>query len=83
MHEEFLRKQPRVVALSPDINGRDDVDPAIAELKISFSRPLFTDVKGAVGVQIRSGDKDAITGTKETGSDFKTYKLNLKPGTML
>ena len=81
MHEEFLRKQPRVVALSPDINGRDDVDPATAELKISFSRPLFTDVKGAVGVQIRAGDKDAITGAKETGSDFKTYKLNLKPGT--
>jgi hypothetical protein len=37
---DFTAKQPKVKSLSPDINGKNNVDTSIKEIVVEFDQPL-------------------------------------------
>lgn len=83
---DYLSLCPKVVAVSPDVNGREDVDPSITELKIVLDRPILVNVRNAAGLMGINGLEHPSQGRKDRGevteeSDSMVYSVKLKPDT--
>ena len=86
MKADYLALCPKVVSISPDLNGRDDVDPSITELKVVFDRPILVNARNAAGLMGIDGLTHPSGGRKDRGeaeeeSDHMVYSLKLKPDT--
>lgn len=78
--KKFEKLQPQVVSLTPDLNGKEDVSPALTELSINFSEPMDEGYSFNYG----EGGKEhfplsGVAGFTEDRKSFK-LKLSLKPG---
>ncbi|TFF33390.1 Ig-like domain-containing protein [Mucilaginibacter psychrotolerans] len=78
--KKFEKLQPLVVSFTPDLNGKDDVSPALTELTINFSEPMGQGYSFNFG---ESGKEhfplSGVAGFMEDRKSFK-LKLSLKPG---
>lgn len=86
MKADYLALCPKVIAISPDLDGRDDVDPSLTELKIVFDRPIRVNVRNAAGLMGIDGLEHPSKGRKDRGeaeeeSDHMVYSVKLKPDT--
>ena len=86
MKADYLALCPKVVSISPDLNGRGDVDPSITELKVVFDRPILVNARNAAGLMGIDGLAHPSEGRKDRGeaeeeSDHMVYSLKLKPDT--
>lgn len=73
--EKFKKLQPRVVGLTPDINGQEDVLPSQTELVVNFSEPM------GEGYSFNFGDGGKehfpVAGVAGFAADRKSFRIKL------
>lgn len=74
--ENFEKSQPEITGIRPITNGDQNIDSSVAEISITFSKPMG---KG-VSINYGSGGKETfpITGIKGWSDDKTTLILNVK-----
>jgi hypothetical protein len=73
--KKFEKLRPRVVGLTPEINGQEDVSPAQTELSINFSEPMGE----GYSISFGEGGKEhfPLSGVAGFTEDRKSFKLKL------